>query len=150
VALDADGDRDAVPGVDDTGVLPRSHQDFRALRGQPPEMAARRLVRAVLAPHDGVHGKLEVVGRAAQQPLYGDGLLVGQAEAAVQVRADYAGTIAGGAPAEASKAPRSTRPSVKPSSSLVARSGWGMRPTTLPGPLQTPAMSWAEPLGLSR
>ena len=40
-------------------------------------------------------------------------------------------------------------PSVDPSSASQARSGWGMRPTTLPASLQMPAMSSTEPLGLS-
>ena len=37
--------------------------------GQAAEVAAGRLVGAVLAPHDGVHGQFQVVGRAAQEPL---------------------------------------------------------------------------------
>ena len=41
-----------------------------------------------------------------------------------------------------------TRPR-SPAAACGARSGWGMRPTTLPASLEMPAMSSAEPLGLS-
>jgi hypothetical protein len=40
------------------------------------------------------------------------------------------------------------RPPVGPSRGSTACSGWGMRPTTLPAGLRTPAMSDSEPLGL--
>src|SRR6185312_499189 len=40
-------------------------------------------------------------------------------------------------------------PSPEPSRARRARSGWGIRPTTLRPSLQTPAMSRSEPLGLS-
>ena len=43
----------------------------------------------------------------------------------------------------------SGRPSSDPSRAELARSGWGMSPTTLPASLRTPAMSSMEPLGLS-
>jgi signal peptidase I len=39
-------------------------------------------------------------------------------------------------------------PSAEPSSGSKARSGWGIRPSTLPRALTMPAMSRAEPLGL--
>ncbi len=39
------------------------------------------------------------------------------------------------------------RPSVEPVSASTACSGWGIRPSTLPASLRTPAMSRAEPLG---
>ena len=44
---------------------------------------------------------------------------------------------------------RSTRPSSLPSSVDMARSGWGIRPTTLPRSLAMPAISPRDPLGLS-
>ncbi len=43
----------------------------------------------------------------------------------------------------------STSPSSEPSSALLARSGWGMSPTTLPASLAMPAMASIDPLGLS-
>jgi hypothetical protein len=42
-----------------------------------------------------------------------------------------------------------TAPSTSPVSSSQARSGWGIRPTTLRPSLQIPAMSSTEPFGLS-
>ncbi len=42
-----------------------------------------------------------------------------------------------------------TRRRLEPSSSSQARSGCGMRPTTLPASLQMPAMSSIDPFGLS-
>ena len=44
---------------------------------------------------------------------------------------------------------KSTSPSTDPSSAWLARSGWGMRPTTLPSSLAMPAMASNEPFGLS-
>ena len=87
VALDPDGHGDAVPGVDHPGVLARADEDAGPLGGQPPKMEPRRLVGAVLAPHHGVEGQLEVVGRAAQDLGHGLVLVVGQAERPVQVLA---------------------------------------------------------------
>ena len=86
VALDADGDGDAVPGVDHPGVLPRADQHPGSLGRQPLEVHARRLVRAVLAPHDGVERQLEMVGRPPEDLLDGLELVVGQAERPVQRR----------------------------------------------------------------
>src|SRR3712207_8247778 len=42
--------------------------------------------RAVLGPHDRVHGQLEVVGYAAEQAGDGLGFVVGQAQLAVEGR----------------------------------------------------------------
>ncbi len=84
VALDPDGHGDAVAGIDDAGVLPRAHQHMGALGGQPLQVDPRRLVRAVLAPHDGEQGQLEVVRRAAEDGLHLVPLPVGEAEGPVQ------------------------------------------------------------------
>ena len=84
VALDADGHGDAVAGVDDPGVLARADQDPRALGRQAPQVQPGRLVRAVLAPHHGVEGQLEVVGGPAQDLADGLELVVGQAQRPVQ------------------------------------------------------------------
>ena len=86
MALDADGDGDAVPGVDHPGVLPRADEHPWSLGRQPLEVHARRLVRAVLAPHDGVERQLQVVGRPPENLLHGLELVVGQAEGPVQRR----------------------------------------------------------------
>ncbi len=84
VALDPEGGGDAVPHVDHTGVLARSHEDALALAREPSEVSARRLVRRVLGPHHRVHRQLEVVGRTAQDLLDVDGFVVGQAERPMQ------------------------------------------------------------------
>ena len=59
---------------------PGPDQDPRALGGQAPQVQPGRLVRAVLAPHDGVQRQLQVVGGAAQDLADGLELVVGQAE----------------------------------------------------------------------
>ena len=93
MALDADGDGDAVAGVDHAGVLPRADEDARPFGRQPPQVEPGRLVGAVLAPHHGVEGELEVVGRAAQDLADGLELVVGQAERPVQgLLAQFGGT----------------------------------------------------------
>ena len=84
VALDADGHRDAVAGVDHARVLSRTDQDPGALGGQAAQVQAGRLVGAVLAPHHGVEGELEVVGRPPEDLGHGLELVVGQAERPVQ------------------------------------------------------------------
>jgi len=63
---------------------------------------------------------------------------------------------AGGPRRQAVRAPAVTSsersrgtPSVEPSSGCDARSGWGIRPTTLRPAEQMPAMSSTDPLGLS-
>ena len=74
---------DAVSGVDDPRVLPRTDEHGRAFGGQPAEMQAARLVRAVLGPHHRVHRQLEVIGRPAKDPPDGGGLVVGEPEGPV-------------------------------------------------------------------
>ena len=83
VALDPERHRDAVSGVDDSGVLARTHEHGRAFGGKPAEMQAARLVRAVLGPHHCVHRQLEVIGRPAEDPPDGGGLVVGEPEGPV-------------------------------------------------------------------
>ena len=52
--------------------------------------------------------------------------------------------------AAASIRPRKTpRPSSEPTSRLIARSGWGMRPRTIPFSLAIPAMDRADPFGFA-
>jgi hypothetical protein len=86
VGLDADGGGDAVPHVHHTGVLAGPDEHGLALGGEALQVAAGGLVRAVLRPHHGVHGQLEVVGRPAEDPLDVGGLVVGQPELTVQRR----------------------------------------------------------------
>ncbi len=84
VALDADGRRDAVPDVDHTGVLTGSDEHPFGLGGQPAEMDPRRFVRAVLGPHHRIHGQLEWIGLASEDPCDVAGLVVGQPERPVE------------------------------------------------------------------
>ena len=84
VALDADGDREAVADVDDAGALARTDQHPRCLGGEASEVALRRLVGAVLRPHDRVHRELELGGLPAEQLDDGGELVVGEAELPVQ------------------------------------------------------------------
>ena len=71
------------------------------------------------------------------------------AAGALEPGAPLLGAVALAAAAAASSARKSACPSVEPSSASLARSGWGINPTTLPASLQIPAMSSSEPLGLS-
>ena len=158
VRLDLEGDRVAVAHVDDAGVLADADQQRVALR-QVAELAQvhlRALVGAVLAPHDAVHGQLGGGGPAAEdvadaqvlvglQPELGPGLLV--------VR-ECRGVLDGVQGAHALTTAFRTlvkkpSPSVRgPVRSSTACSGCGMRPTTRPSSLVTPAMSRLDPLGL--
>ena len=79
VALDAQGDGDAVADVDHAGVLAEAGQHPGRLRRQPAEVDPGRLVGAVLGPHHRVHGQLEVVGRPAEEPVDGLRFVVGEA-----------------------------------------------------------------------
>ena len=85
VALDADGDRQPVAHVEDPGALAGPDQDPGRLGREAAEMALRRLVGAVLGPHDGVHGELELGRRPPQQGDDVGQLGVGETEPAVQV-----------------------------------------------------------------
>ena len=84
VALDAQRHGDPVAGVDDPGVLARADEDLRAGRGQAPKVDPRRLVRAVLAPHDPVEGELQGVRVAPEDPADPVELVVGEPESPVQ------------------------------------------------------------------
>ena len=80
VALDPDGGGHSVTDVDHTCVLARADEHVRAFRGQPLQVDARRLVGAVLGPHHGVHGQLEMVGCTPQDSLDLLVLVVGQTQ----------------------------------------------------------------------
>ncbi len=84
MGLDPDGHGDAVAGVDHPGVLARTDEHVRGLGGQSPQVDPRRLVRAVLAPHDGEQGQLEVVGDPAEDAHDLVALAVGQPERPVK------------------------------------------------------------------
>jgi len=156
VRFELEGHGETVADADDPGVLALAGHHPAAGAGQTSQPRARALVGAVLAPHDAEHGQFQVVGRTTQAGPDGHQLLVGQAEGAVERR----GQVAGGhgrlhdrhAAALARALPTSERssssPSAEPRSASAARSGWGIRPHTLPRRSITPAMSRADPLGL--
>ena len=84
VALDAQRHREAVPDVDDAGALARPDEHPRRLGRQVAQVRTRRLVGAVLRPHDGEHGELQV-GRVAPEQLHDRReLVVGEAELTVE------------------------------------------------------------------
>ena len=61
MALDANCYGNAVADIDDTSILARTDEHPGCLRWQPSEMATRRLIRAMLGPHDRIHGEFEMV-----------------------------------------------------------------------------------------
>jgi len=74
VALDLEGDGPALADVDDAGVLTHAHHEVLAhlvadLLAELAQVHLARLVRAVLAPHDRVHGELAARGATAEQGL---------------------------------------------------------------------------------
>src|SRR6185436_8061146 len=132
--------------VDDPGVLARPLDDQLSARRQFLQVQPRALIRAVLAPHHAENAELRI-GRFA--PENSDDFVVlrpGQL-----MRGDQLGRDGGHACANAATMDlNTTSPSVEPISGSAARSGCGIIPITLRSRLSTPAMSRAEPLGLSR
>src|SRR5690348_17231512 len=117
-------------------------------------MDLRRLVGAVLAPHDAVHGQLGRGRPTAQdvadaqvlvglQPQLGPGLLLVRRLLRALDGVDHALTTA------VSTLVKKPSPSVLgPVRSSTACSGCGISPTTRPFSLVTPAMSRRLPFGL--
>src|SRR6185437_11140547 len=85
VTLNAKRDRDAVTDVDHPGVLARADENCRSFGRQAPEVDARGFIRAVLAPHDGVHRELKIVRSSAEYSFDHSQFIVGQTE--IDVRA---------------------------------------------------------------
>src|SRR5262249_47096406 len=108
-----------------------------------------------LAPHHGEDAELGPRGRAAENLQHPPVLVARQAMLRGQRGGDLLllhVAIRAGSPRSSAIADRNrARPSSPPlpSSASTARSGWGMRPTTLPRALVTPAMFCCEPLGLA-
>ena len=74
VALDLEGDGPALADVDDAGVLPHADHEallhlVRYLVAEAAQVDLGGLVRAVLAPHDGVHRQLTACGAPAEDLL---------------------------------------------------------------------------------
>ena len=85
MALDAYRGGDAVTDVDYTRILAGADEYSRPFCRKPAKMDPRRLVGAVLAPHDRDHRELERVRTAAQDLDQVLELAVCQAECPVQV-----------------------------------------------------------------
>ncbi len=160
VRFDLEGDRVPLADVHHSGVVADAREQRvrrRRLGRELPQVHLGGLVRAVLAPHDRVQGEFGA-GRAASEGIRDLVVLVlRQAELGKRLK------LAGGrvrprhgignghaiSPAATTEA-KKPRPSADgPVSESIAYSGCGIRPTTLPAALHTPAMPSAEPFGLS-
>ena len=64
--FDADGRCNSVANIDNAGIFARTNKHPRSFGGKTLEMHSRRLVGAVLGPHDREHRQLEVVGVAVE------------------------------------------------------------------------------------
>ena len=90
------------------------------------------------------HGQLQILG--GEGPI---GVVAGHAAGVERGTAGVDVQAAARAEAAPTSERNSTNPSSEPSNALLARSGCGMSPTTLPASLAMPAMASIEPLGLS-
>jgi hypothetical protein len=66
VTLDTQRNRYAIANIDHASVFTWANQHVVGFGGQAFEVNARRFVRAVLGPHDRIHGQLDMVGVSAQ------------------------------------------------------------------------------------
>lgn len=85
VGLDLEGDRPAVPDVDDTGLLADTGQQgatwgVLAEFAEPAQVNLARLVGTVLRPHDGVHRQLTAGGAPTQNLSDPEILVLSQAQ----------------------------------------------------------------------
>src|SRR6185369_3895756 len=155
VALDLEHRGHAAADVYRTRVLAGSLQHgFSRLR-KPAEMHARALVAAVLGPHDREHAEL-LERRHAAEMAENVAVLVGRkamldgqrlVHLAHRRRCRHACLRSFVLVSHACTDRNSTTASSEPRSGSTACSGCGIRPTTLPASLETPAMSQSEPLG---
>ncbi len=85
MAFDAQRHRQTTARVDHAGVLAGAHQHVRTLGRQAGQMDPARLVGAMLAPHDRVHGQLEMIGLPAKQASNHLGFVVGESEGSMDI-----------------------------------------------------------------
>ena len=146
VRLDLERARQPAAERHRAGVLARAHQHARALGGQRAQQLLGVLVGAVLGPHQREDGELDLVGLALH--VLDDAVVLRR-----RVRPELAVARGDRHAASAAAAPTTERNSSeavdRPVSGSTACSGCGIRPTTLPAALETPAMSRAEPFGFS-
>ena len=143
VALHLEDAGIAVADIDHAGILAGALDHARALGRQFLQMGAGGFVGAMLAPHHREDAELDQIGVAAEQFLDAGIFLVRK-----PMLADQFGRHLGHDSASIRLSNRA-RPSVPPKADRTTRSGWGIRPSTLRFSLRMPAMSRAEPLGLS-
>lgn len=162
VRLDLEGHRVTLADVHHARVLADADEHGVGLGGLLAELAEvdlGGLVRAVLGPHDRVHGEFGAGGAAAEdlhhplvlvllQAEFGPGQLDvgGSGRVLDRVQRRPAHALTSFLRIEVKKGRPSVRP--EPMSGSTACSGCGMRPTTFPASLLIPAMSRSEPLGL--
>ena len=125
VAFHLEDDGVAVADVDDAGVLARAADHPRRLGRQGLQPLLRRLVRAVLGPHDREDAQLGQV-RLAAHDLEDQLVLVGLDAVA---RDDFGGNLAHDSASTSES--NISLPSDPPSRSSAKRSGCGIRPSTL-------------------
>jgi len=64
--FDADSGSNAIANIDNASVFARTNEYPRSFSGKTLEMNPRRLIRAVLGPHDREHCQLEMVWVAVE------------------------------------------------------------------------------------
>src|SRR6478735_3732154 len=160
--------RAPVADIDHAGVLPDADEQRVArgcLFGDLAQVHLRRLVGAMLAPHDRIHGQFGCGRPAAENRANAAVLVLLQPKLVVRLSPSRVGlrdldrvdrhrwtatsvrpSVTLGDPASPVKKGRPSRP--EPVSGSTACSGCGMRPTTFPTSLQTPAISRKLPFGL--
>src|SRR5207302_11056865 len=108
-------------------------------------MRARGFVRAVLAPHDREHAKLDEIRRAPEQHFDAGVFFVRKSVLADDLGRNVASS---NHDSDSSRLSNSARPSVPPSSGSQTRSGCGISPSTLRLSFKMPAILRTDPLGL--
>ena len=152
VALHLEDRRLPVADVHHAGVLAGAADDPGGLGRQSAQPDARRLVGAVLVPHRREDAELGEIRGPAHDPLDARVFLGAQPVLGDERRRDrHLRHRAHRAAHESASASASnmTRPSAPPSAGSAARSGCGIRPSTVRAGLRMPAMWAAEPLGLA-
>ena len=138
-----------ITDVNHTGVFARTLNDPVGLGRKRFEPFFRRLVGAVLRPHDRENAKLVDVGFATHDFENEFVFFFVQAVFLDQFRRDRGAVeIVGAHDAASTMLLNRLRPSVPPCIGSIAFSGWGIMPRTLPASLMMPAMLRCEPFRL--
>src|SRR6185436_16827529 len=150
VRLDLEDRGEPLADVDRARVLAGALQHLRSTGRQRLQMDARALVAAVLRPHHGENAELGQVRLAAETRDNAIELLRAQTMLRDQrgIRHRATSCIAPDFSACTTDS-KMARPSALPSIDSQARSGCGIRPTTLRASLQRPAIADAAPFGFA-